>query len=133
MCGTRIGGAAAPAAPYANIPAIQPGAIGQMVVGGLVNMVERYVQSKVQSTVGPLGQIVEQFTGGPAGPPVSSTPAPAWYEEAYREGQPKMSATEIARRQAAAQSRSRQAAKICQQALSSHHESMMSILRNING
>jgi hypothetical protein len=102
-------------------------------VNQLFGVAERFVQSRVQAGLAPVGQIFQHFTGGPAGPPVPSSPPPDWYEQAFREGQPKMDPTEVARRQAAAHARSRQAAQSLQMAMRSHHESMMSILGNMKG
>jgi hypothetical protein len=122
MCGSPVAPQAAAAPP--NFAA---GSLSQM----LVNAAASFIQSRVEQKLAPVSQIVNQLTGGPAGPPVPSTPPPAWYEAAYREGQPKMDPSEVARRQAIAQARAREAAQMMNMAMKSQHDSIMSILGNM--
>src|SRR5262245_55008364 len=126
MCGS-------PVMPAQNVAASLTGALGQLLVTGLVGTAERFVQSRVQQTVEPVAQLLEALTGAPAGPAVSAEPPPQWYEQAFSEGQPRMDPTEVARRQAAAQARSRAATQTLQMAMKSHHDSMMSIIGNFRG
>jgi hypothetical protein len=117
--------------PPQNVAASLTGALGQLLVTGIVGAAERFVQSRVRQTLEPVAQIVELLTGAPAGPAVSASQPPQWYDQAFSEGQPRMDPTEVARRQAAAHARSRQATQTVQMAMRSHHESLMSILDNM--
>lgn len=123
MCG----GALAPQP--ATGPSNQPGAgtLSQL----LVNAATSLLQARLEQSLAPVSQILNQFTGGPVGPPVPSTPPPEWYEAAYREGQPKMDPSVVAARQAKAQAEARAAAQMMNMAMKSHHDSLMSVLGNM--
>ena len=114
--------------PPQNVAAGLTGTLGQLLVSGIINTAERFVQSRVQQTLEPVGQIMERLVGAPAGPAVPASPPPEWYEQAFAEGQPRMSPSDVARRQAAAHARSRQAAQTLQMVMKSNHDSTMSIL-----